>query len=80
MTCLGCVKLEANKNCVTLISGKIVCNYCQDYLIECEAIGLLNLPLERRQELLEKFEKKRGDISALKQAMTDIFNSRKVKR
>ena len=58
MGCLGCQKLENDKYCVTLHTGKIVCNYCHEWLIECEANQILAMPLEERRKFLDQIEKK----------------------
>lgn len=77
MTCLGCQRLENADQCVTLASGAVVCTYCPAWLIECEARELLAMPKAKRIEELRKRELKRGNVDALKKAMTDIFNQRK---
>lgn len=77
--CLGCQRLESADQCVTLASGTVVCTYCQAWLIECEARELLAMLKAKRIEELRKRELKRGNVDALKKAMTDIFNQRKTK-
>lgn len=79
MTCLGCQRLENADQCVTLASGAVVCTYCPAWLIETEARELLAMPKAKRIEELRKRELKRGNVDALKKAMTDIFNQRKQK-
>lgn len=75
--CLGCQRLENPDQCVTLVSGDVVCTYCPARLTECEARELLKLPKQARIEALKKRELKRGNVDELKKAMTDIFNQRK---
>lgn len=79
MTCLGCQRLENKDQCVTLASGAVVCTYCPAWLIETEARELLAMPKAKRIEELRKRELKRGNVDALKKAMTDVFNKRKEK-
>lgn len=75
--CLGCQRLENKDQCVTLVSGAVVCTYCPAWLIETEARELLAMPKAKRIEELRKRELKRGNVDELKKAMTDIFNKRK---
>lgn len=75
--CLGCVRMEDEKQCVTLSTGKLVCTHCQSWLIETEARELLKMTLAQRQLALTKREAKRGDVTKLKEAMTRIFNQTK---
>ena len=44
---------------------------------ECEARYILKMPLDKRRQWLAEMEKKRGDISVLKNEMTRQFNERK---
>lgn len=75
--CLGCQKMENEQQCVTLHDGRVVCSSCYDWLIECEAKGLLALPLNARRQALAAREKQRGDIEQLKAVMTSICKKRK---
>lgn len=77
MTCLGCQRLENADQCVTLVSGAVVCTYCPAWMLECEARELLKLPKSARIEALKKRELKRGDVTELKESMTRIFNQGK---
>jgi len=69
--CTNCAKEETIK----LIDGRRVCNYCPDYLLECEARQLLRLPLWRRREQLDARLKPRGELAVnrLKTVMGQIF-------
>lgn len=60
-----------------LIDGSIVCSSCPDYLLECEARSLLDKTLASRRLMLAAAEAKRGDISALKAKMVELFDARK---
>lgn len=70
MSCLGCTRMEEEKNLKALVTGEVVCSYCPAWLTECEARELLRLPLEMRRERLAGIEKKRGTaVEDLKNAM-----------
>lgn len=78
---LGCQRLEDEKTTlVELSTGQKVCSYCPEWLLECEAKALLELPLSERKRLLLAFEAKRGpkSVEILKSRMTLIFNKRKL--
>ena len=47
---------------VTLRDGKIVCNYCPDWLFECEARHALKL--QDKRQYLNNIATKRGDKAA----------------
>lgn len=47
--CLGCNRLEIDADCRTLVDGRVVCNYCPDWLDECHAREILAMPKERRR-------------------------------
>lgn len=71
--CNACeCRIEAPK--VKLVTGREVCSWCPDWLIECEARDLLRRPLEDRRAALVEREKKRGKqaTDALRQVMIKI--------
>ena len=51
-----------DRSIVTLRNGKIVCNYCPDWLFECEARHALKL--QDKRQYLNNVAKKRGDAAA----------------
>lgn len=71
--CLGCQRCETGP-VVTLHDGRVVCNTCLDYRLECEARGLLSLSLPARRLFLEKAEQVRGRdaVNQLKGIMTEL--------
>lgn len=62
-----------------LSNGQMVCTYCPNWLVECEARHLLAMPLNKRREGLEAREKKRGSTGELKEAMTRIHSGKQTK-
>lgn len=69
MTCTRCTKPDAGR--VTLIDGREVCNWCEEWRHECEARAVLALPTlrQRRQYLYgrpDNFERMRGGIEQIR--------------
>lgn len=62
---------------ITLATDEKVCSYCHKHLFECEAREILQKPFDERAPILEKLEKKRGNIDGLKQAMINIHKKSK---
>lgn len=58
--CLGCQMCETGA-VVKLDDGRVVCNCCPDYLVECEARSLLALPERAREDFFLKAERSRGE-------------------
>lgn len=75
MRCQECKREET----INLVDGRKVCNYCPEWLIECEARHLLGLPLHKRREQLDARSKTRGTtaVESLKKVMSDIHARRK---
>lgn len=61
---------------IELTEGKMVCSYCPEWMIECEAIDVLRKPLSTRQSYLREVEKIRGKRGAdqLKDRMITIHS------
>lgn len=78
--CLGCQRLEdPNTKLVKLHTGKKVCNYCPEWMLETEALEFLDKPLKDRQKALNKYQEMSPKHTAkLKERMTEIFNYRKL--
>lgn len=74
MNCTGCYR-ETDK---TLHTGQQVCGYCPEWILECEAVHLLKLPLAERRKLLGAFEDKRGGeaITELKKRLVGLHNAK----
>ena len=62
---------------ITLATNEKVCSYCHKYLFECEAREILQKPFDERGPILEKLEKRRGNVDGLKQAMINIHKNTK---
>lgn len=77
--CLGCVRLEDDAQCVTLIDGTVVCTWCPAWLLECEARELLRWPLQKRRDFLANAEKQRGKVAIeeLKAKMIELHEKGK---
>lgn len=61
--CLGCQRCEAGP-VVTLIDGRVVCNFCEDWRAECEARHVLAMPsIHARREYIAGISKRRGDAA-----------------
>lgn len=71
--CSGCQRLETGQT-VTLHDGRVVCNYCPDYRVECEARELLMKPLSARRSFLVGAERARGldAVNQLKEIMQKL--------
>ena len=78
--CLGCQRLEDESvKLVELHTGQKVCNYCPEWMLECEAKEMLAKPLKERQRTLLAYEaKSQKHVANLKQRMTEIFNRQKT--
>lgn len=81
MTCLGCARLETGDNLKTLHTGEVVCTYYPDWILECEAIGLLRMPLGHRRKVISEFTDKRSAhaMSELKKRLTSLHNASRGK-
>ena len=78
--CLGCQRLENNdEKMVKLVTGQYVCNYCPNWLIECEARSLLKLPLKERRLRLGHIEQARSkeSVANLKSVMALVHTKLK---
>jgi hypothetical protein len=64
---------------VTLHDGRVVGSWSREWMLECEAMHLLTLPLWKRREELDAREKKRGvkSVEQLKAVMASIHTKRK---
>ena len=64
---------------VKLHDGRMVGSWSREWLIECEALHLLSLPLQDRRKALEDREKKRGvkATNELRNVMRSIFEARR---
>jgi len=74
--CLGCQRLEnEDVKMVRLVTGKMVCNYCDDYKIECLARSLFKYPLKERRLRIGKLEQNKSKefIENLKSCMELVF-------
>jgi hypothetical protein len=61
--CLGCNRLETGPT-VTLVTGAVVCSFCEAFRAECEAQFVLSLPTkDQRREYLAKVSRRRGDAA-----------------
>jgi len=81
MTCTGCPRREAGENLKTLHTGEAVCDYCPDWILECEAVELLRMPLSQRRKRLDAFSDKRvgAAMSALKERLKSLHCASKGK-
>lgn len=69
MTCTNCTKPDANR--VTLIDGRVVCTWCEEWRHECEARAVLAMPtLRQRRAFLygapDSFDRMRGGVAQLR--------------
>ena len=81
--CIGCQRLNDELvNLIQLSTGRRVCSYCPEWMIETEAKELLSLPLKQRQRLLLIKEAARGpeSIKILKARIKLIFDQRKLQK
>ena len=49
---LGCNRLEVDDECRTLIDGRVVCSWCEDWRAECQARAILQMPKEKRRAFM----------------------------
>jgi len=72
----ACGKDCKNQRNIELAEGQMVCSYCPEWMIECEAIDVLRWPLLARQAYLREVEKIRGKRSTyqLKDRMIQIHS------
>jgi hypothetical protein len=79
MTCLGTNMCEHAPSMVQLVDGSTVCSNCPEWRNECEARRLLQMPLAKRREELQKRINERGQaaVDNLKAAMTALFEKDK---
>lgn len=81
--CLGCGQVHPDAREVTLVDGRTVSSYSEEWREECEARSILNIPgLERRQARLDRIERTRGKASAdqLRAVMLAIWNARTAEK
>jgi len=73
--CLGCLLIIERPT--TLRDGRVVCNECECWRIECEARHVLTLPHKRRY--LEDIKTKRGEAAynILRNEMLAVRNAAK---
>ena len=78
-TCLGTNLCEQATGKVTLHDGEVVCNWCPEWRLECEARRLLSYPLGARREALVERDHKRGKDATdrLREVMKLIHESGK---
>lgn len=78
--CLGCQRLEdENTKLVELHTGQKVCNYCPEWMLECEANQFLAKPLKERQRTLLIYEEQSPKhVANLKKRMAEIHYSKKA--
>lgn len=61
--CLGCRRCESGP-VVTLIDGRVVCNFCEDWRTECEARHVLSMPrIDQRRSYIADVTKRRGEAA-----------------
>ena len=73
--CVGCQREKLKE----LHTGQKVCSYCPEWMLETEAMELLEKPLKQRQRLLLIFEAARPEhVKILKQRLTEIHSHRKA--
>lgn len=79
MMCVGCSRLESGEKLHTLHTGRAVCDYCPDWIMECEAVELLRMPLDARRKVMAAFSDKRGHdgMDALKERLKSIHSARR---
>jgi hypothetical protein len=72
----ACGKACTKERDIELTEGQMVCSYCPQWMIECEAINLLHKPLPTRQRYLREVEKIRGKrgVEPLKDRMIVIYS------
>jgi len=78
MSCLGCQRCEDGPM-VTLIDGSQVCNYCEEWRVECEARHVLSIDgRDARRAYIDRVRVKRGEAAASKLAdlVMTIWRSR----
>ena len=63
--------------CIPMHPG---CTWSEQHRMVCEARDILKMPLEKRRSWMADLEKKRGDISVLKNEILRQFNERKTTR
>lgn len=73
---MNCKKCERAKS-ATLTDGRLVCTWCMDWMIECEARHLLTMPLTQRREAMAEREQRRGSIDELKIVMARIHQAKR---
>jgi uncharacterized Zn finger protein (UPF0148 family) len=72
MTCTGCEKCETGP-VVELMDGRVVCNTCPDWRMECEARSLLKNENSEIRDLLDKRRRAgRKDVDELRAMMLDM--------
>lgn len=78
--CLGCQRLEdENTKLVELHTGQKVCNYCPEWMLECEANEFLAKPLKERQRALNAYmELSPKHVAELKKRMASIHYTKKA--
>lgn len=69
MTCTNCKKPDAAR--ATLIDGRVVCTWCEEWRHECEARAVLDMPtLKQRRAFLygtpDSFDRMRGGVAQLR--------------
>lgn len=66
---------------VTLHDGRVVGSWSREWLIECEAMHLLRMPLQKRREALAARDQKRGvkATDELRAVMRSIHECKKNK-
>jgi hypothetical protein len=72
MECEGCKRDKSAR----LSDGRMVCTWCRDWLIECEARYLMAMPLTERRAAISARDAARGSVDALKDAMKRIHAQR----
>lgn len=76
--CLGCGQHHPDAVEVTLVDGRKVSSYSEEWRLECEARSILSMsPLHRRQWHLQDIEKRRGNAAAyqLRDKMLEIWEA-----
>lgn len=74
MTCLGCEKCETG-TVVELLDGRVVCNECPDWRLECEARHILRVSKSDkkvRDALSERRDIGRKDVGRLREVMLKL--------
>lgn len=79
MTCLGCNRLKTGENLHILHTGEVVCGFCPDWILECEAIELLKMPLAKRRKLMAAFFDVRSEVamSSLKKRLISLHSKKR---